>query len=201
MRICADARAGERLPGPLAASTWARRRFGGYVVHLGVVLVFVAIAASQSYVSHTTATLKPGERFQLGPYTVQMSGLRTVWIRIGAGPHDVHVTAEHQPAAVWSLGSGADQEVGLVTRGGRHSSHTHAWPIEILGQELDHWQVAEMARGVEPHQAGEQIAIGERGANSQVPGSCARCARRLRTSRTLGWSSGSASFQSSTNRP
>ena len=69
-----------RSPGFWRTATRARRRFGGYVVHLGVVLVFVAIAASQSYVSHTTATLKPGERFQLGPYTVQMSGLRTVWI-------------------------------------------------------------------------------------------------------------------------
>jgi cytochrome c-type biogenesis protein CcmF len=66
---------------PLARALWrsttrARRRFGGYLVHLGVVLVFVAIAASQSYVVHTTATLAPGHRFQLGAYTVQLVGLR-----------------------------------------------------------------------------------------------------------------------------
>src|SRR5262249_58681324 len=66
----------------LRTATRARRRFGGYVVHLGVVLVFVAIAASQSYVVHTTATLKRGERFQLGPYTVQLAGLRN-----GVDPH------------------------------------------------------------------------------------------------------------------
>jgi cytochrome c-type biogenesis protein CcmF len=67
----------------------ARRRFGGYVVHLGVVLVFVAIAASQSYVVHTTATLTPGKSFQLGTYTVALSGLRS-----GADPHRRWTAAE-----------------------------------------------------------------------------------------------------------
>ena len=79
---------------PLARALWAtatraRRRFGGYVVHLGVVLVFVAIAASQSYVDHTTATLTPGKGFQLGPYTVQLVGLRN-----GVDPHRRWTAAE-----------------------------------------------------------------------------------------------------------
>jgi cytochrome c-type biogenesis protein CcmF len=83
---------GEPLPQALLSSaTRARRRFGGYVVHLGVVMVFVAIAASQSYVVHTTATLKPGERFQLGPYTVQLAGLRN-----GIEPHRRWTAAEIQ---------------------------------------------------------------------------------------------------------
>jgi len=79
---------------PLARAVWrtatrARRRFGGYVVHLGVVLVFVAIAASQSYVVHTTATLTPGKKFQLGPYTAQLVGLRN-----GVDPHRRWIAAE-----------------------------------------------------------------------------------------------------------
>ena len=73
------------------SATRARRRFGGYVVHLGVVMVFVAVAASQSYVVHTTATLKPGERFQLGPYSVQLVGLRN-----GTEPHRRWIAAELQ---------------------------------------------------------------------------------------------------------
>ncbi|RPH73187.1 MAG: heme lyase CcmF/NrfE family subunit [Myxococcaceae bacterium] len=82
----------EPLPQALFRSAArARRRFGGYVVHLGVVMVFVAIAASQSYVVHTTATLKPGERFQLGPYTVQLAGLRN-----GIEPHRRWTAAEIQ---------------------------------------------------------------------------------------------------------
>ena len=75
----------------LRTATRARRRFGGYIVHLGVVMVFVAIAASQSYVVHTTATLKTGERFQLGPYTVQLTGLRN-----GVDPHRRWTAAEIQ---------------------------------------------------------------------------------------------------------
>jgi len=75
----------------LRTATRARRRFGGYIVHLGVVMVFVAIAASQSYVVHTTATLKAGERFQLGPYTVQLTGLRN-----GVDPHRRWTAAEIQ---------------------------------------------------------------------------------------------------------
>jgi cytochrome c-type biogenesis protein CcmF len=83
---------GEPLPQALwRSATRARRRFGGYMVHLGVVLVFVAIAASQSYVVHTTATLKTGERFQLGPYTVQLTGLRN-----GVDPHRRWTAAEVQ---------------------------------------------------------------------------------------------------------
>ena len=73
----------------LRSATRARRRFGGYVVHLGVVLVFVAVAASQSYVVHTTGTLRPGEKLQLGSYTVQMVGLRN-----GVDPHRRWTAAE-----------------------------------------------------------------------------------------------------------
>ncbi len=81
---------GEPLPRAIwRSATRARRRFGGYVVHLGVVMVFVAIAASQSYVTHTTATLTPGKSFQLGRYTVQLTGLRN-----GADPHRRWTAAE-----------------------------------------------------------------------------------------------------------
>jgi cytochrome c-type biogenesis protein CcmF len=53
----------------------APRRFGGYVVHLGVVVLFVAIAASQSYVTHATGTLAPGEVLRLGSYQLRFLGL------------------------------------------------------------------------------------------------------------------------------
>jgi cytochrome c-type biogenesis protein CcmF len=79
-------------PWPVAAwrsAVRARRRFGGYIVHLGVVLVFVAIAASQSYLVHTTATLAPGQSFQIGPYAVQLARLRA-----GAEPNKRWMAAE-----------------------------------------------------------------------------------------------------------
>ena len=54
----------------------ANRRFGGYVVHLGIVLIIVAIAASSSYVTHVTGTVTTGQRLQLGDYQVQFDGLQ-----------------------------------------------------------------------------------------------------------------------------
>jgi cytochrome c-type biogenesis protein CcmF len=77
------------LTAVVRSATRARRRFGGYIVHLAVVLVFVSIAASQSYAVHTTATLTPGTSFQMGPYAVQFSRLRD-----GVDPHRRWVAAE-----------------------------------------------------------------------------------------------------------
>jgi cytochrome c-type biogenesis protein CcmF len=59
----------------LESATRARRRFGGYVVHLGVVSVFMAIAASKSYSHHTEGTLGVGQSLEVGGYQVQMLGL------------------------------------------------------------------------------------------------------------------------------
>ena len=46
----------------------ARRRFGGYVVHLGIIIIIVAVAASSAYVTHTSGTLRQGETLKLGGY-------------------------------------------------------------------------------------------------------------------------------------
>ncbi len=53
----------------------ARRRFGGYVVHLGIVVIAVAVAASSAYKTHATGTLKPGETMPVGNYQVRFDGL------------------------------------------------------------------------------------------------------------------------------
>jgi cytochrome c-type biogenesis protein CcmF len=53
----------------------ANRRFGGYVVHLGVVMVIVAVAASSAYKQHVTGTLKAGELMPVGDYRVRFDGL------------------------------------------------------------------------------------------------------------------------------
>jgi len=66
----------------------SRRRTGGYLVHLAVVVVFVAIAASSSYVQHTTGTLAKGQALSLGGYTVRFAGLEE-----GAEPHRHWVAA------------------------------------------------------------------------------------------------------------
>jgi cytochrome c-type biogenesis protein CcmF len=66
----------------------SRRRTGGYLVHLAVVVVFIAIAASSAYVRHTTGTLAVGQTLSLGSYTVRFLGLQE-----GTDPHRHWVAA------------------------------------------------------------------------------------------------------------
>lgn len=67
---------GESLPRALAAvSLKNRRRYGGYVVHLGVVVVAIGIAASSTYKKEIEATLRPGETLAFERYTLQFDSL------------------------------------------------------------------------------------------------------------------------------
>jgi cytochrome c-type biogenesis protein CcmF len=66
----------------------ARRRFGGYVVHLGMIVIIVAIAASSAYVKHTSGTLRPGEQLTLGGYQLKYLGTKE-----GQEPHRAYVAA------------------------------------------------------------------------------------------------------------
>ena len=52
-----------------------RRRYGGYVVHLGVVLVVIGIAGG-AFRSEQRAQLRPGESLDIGSYTLTYEGLR-----------------------------------------------------------------------------------------------------------------------------
>jgi cytochrome c-type biogenesis protein CcmF len=52
-----------------------RRRYGGYVVHLAVVLLVVGVVASGEYGSATEAVLKPGQSVSLDGYTLTNTGL------------------------------------------------------------------------------------------------------------------------------
>src|SRR5207249_2964962 len=54
------------------------RRYGGYVVHLGIVVVAVAVATSQAGTLTVEKTLAPGDSVDAGPYRVTLTGLRDV---------------------------------------------------------------------------------------------------------------------------
>jgi cytochrome c-type biogenesis protein CcmF len=54
------------------------RRYGGYVVHLGIVLVAVAVATSQSKTIEVERTVRAGDHFEVAGYTVAYTGLRKV---------------------------------------------------------------------------------------------------------------------------
>ncbi len=53
------------------------RRYGGYVVHLGILLIGAGAVGSQAYQLETQATLAPGQSVQLGSYTIVAHGLLT----------------------------------------------------------------------------------------------------------------------------
>ena len=53
-----------------------QRRYGGLIVHLGVVLIFLGIAGSMSYSIEREATLQVGEGLSIGRYHIQFEGLK-----------------------------------------------------------------------------------------------------------------------------
>ena len=74
-----------------ATATWRlatrnRRRYGGYVVHLGVLVMAVAVAVSSAMAIDRTVTLAPGESAEIGGYVVTHRGLD-----VAALPSDARV--------------------------------------------------------------------------------------------------------------
>jgi len=53
-----------------------RRRYGGYLAHLAVLVMAVGIVASHAYVQEREVTVRPGERFTVGRYEITYRGLR-----------------------------------------------------------------------------------------------------------------------------
>ncbi|MGQ0570580.1 MAG: heme lyase CcmF/NrfE family subunit [Armatimonadota bacterium] len=97
-------RRGEPLPAALLGLiTRNRRRYGGYTVHFGILLMLVGIAASSVFATQSAATLRPRERFHVGRYTLEYAGLShserpgidvtAASIRVWAGPRLLGVFA------------------------------------------------------------------------------------------------------------
>ncbi len=53
-----------------------QRRYGGLVVHLGVVLIIMGIGTSMSYSVEREATLQRGQELSVGPYKLRFDGLK-----------------------------------------------------------------------------------------------------------------------------
>jgi cytochrome c-type biogenesis protein CcmF len=66
------AMAGEAAPVALLALVRRnRRRYGGYIVHLGIAVLFVGVAASSSFQHATEQGLAPGKSARVGAYTIR----------------------------------------------------------------------------------------------------------------------------------
>ncbi len=82
-----------------------RRRYGGYTVHLGVVLIAVGIALSATYRQETEATLRPGEATVFAGYTLRLDSIYGI-----REPHRDVV------AAVVSVGKGESVSAVMTPR-------------------------------------------------------------------------------------
>ena len=78
-------RARRTLHGETAAAAFVNlfrrsgRRYGGYVVHVGIALIALAIVSSQAQATRAEATLAPGGSMQVGGRTIVFDGLRDVF--------------------------------------------------------------------------------------------------------------------------
>jgi len=68
----------ERAPQALARVVGKnRRRYGGYVIHVGIVSMFLGIAASSAFRIEVQQTLKPGESVKVGRYDLRYERIET----------------------------------------------------------------------------------------------------------------------------
>ncbi len=99
--------AGEPTPTALVALVKRnRRRYGGYVVHIGIAVLFVGVAASSSFQHVSELSLSPGQSTKVGAYKVR-------YIRPTATITSQSDTAH--TGATMSLGATLD-----VSKGGKH---------------------------------------------------------------------------------
>jgi cytochrome c biogenesis factor len=53
-----------------------RRRYGGYIIHLGVVMIALGVIGDAAFKQETQGTLSPGEELKVGVYSFRYEGLR-----------------------------------------------------------------------------------------------------------------------------
>ena len=66
----------------LAVFRYNRRRYGGYLVHVGVAALGIAIIGSSFFQTERSVSMRPGQSVEVGQYTVAYQGL-TTWSEPG----------------------------------------------------------------------------------------------------------------------
>ena len=100
-----------------------RRRYGGYVVHLGLAVMAVAVVGSTVYQQHVRRTAAPGESFNVGGYTLTYDGLSQ---RAGTGNG-----VESEVVTVLRVSDG-DRDVGTLAPGRRFFRNFPDQPMTIV---------------------------------------------------------------------
>lgn len=68
-----------------------RRRYGGYIIHFGVVLIFVGITGSSAYQIEQDVVLNPGTETTVGKFTLRYETLR----RVLQATHEAFIATVH----------------------------------------------------------------------------------------------------------
>jgi cytochrome c-type biogenesis protein CcmF len=118
--------AGEATPVALVALVRRnRRRYGGYIVHIGIAVLFVGVAASSSFQHAVEPTLSPGQSSRVGAYTI----------------HYVRPTATVTPSND-AAHTGATLSLGAVLDVSKHGRH-----VATLHPSEGYYASAEPAQG------------------------------------------------------
>ncbi len=75
------------VPALLSLAQRNKRRYGGYIVHLGVLMLFLGIIGSSAFSVEKTATLQKGQDISLGAYRLVFRGM------IGSHAKGMHIQA------------------------------------------------------------------------------------------------------------
>jgi cytochrome c-type biogenesis protein CcmF len=51
-----------------------RRRYGGYIIHVGVVMIFIGVLGSSAFQKEAHKPLRTGESMKIGDYTLTLKG-------------------------------------------------------------------------------------------------------------------------------
>jgi len=127
--------AGEPAPLALVALVKRnRRRFGGYIVHIGIAVVFVGVAASSSFQHASELSLSPGQSTKVGAYTMR-------YVRPTAA-----ITPKYDPAH-----TGSTLSLGAVLDVSKHGKY-----VATLTPAEDFYDSGEPAQGSVGHLIGGQ---------------------------------------------
>jgi cytochrome c-type biogenesis protein CcmF len=128
------AMAGEPVPRALLALVRRnRRRYGGYIVHLGIAVLFIGVAASSSFQHASELTLRPGQSTKVGAYRVR-------YVRPTGS-----ITPKYDRAHTGStLALGAELD---VTKGGRHVATLNPSEGYYASQEASQGSVGSLIGG------------------------------------------------------
>jgi cytochrome c-type biogenesis protein CcmF len=72
------------------------RRYGGYIVHIGIVLIFIGVAGSSFFKIEKQVSLKPGQTLEAGRYTLKYTGIKN--------SEDAHIASQAAEVEVSSGG-------------------------------------------------------------------------------------------------